>query len=219
VGSYAATIVGAYQLDLIVSDRDQTRALDRRPVIDVRLADFVERFAEKVPQVSPSHRADFEAALEAVLSFQDMVFRSGKYKERDNVQESELQDDLFEYLHARLGGDHLRQKGDRAAGEFDIEYRSITVELKVERDDGTVDRLIPRYTSQPTQYMSADGQQLGIVLILDVTKKEAPPGDLRNYLGFNNPKIHGYGDGEELYHTGVAVIIVPGALRSPSAYS
>jgi len=215
----AAPVVGSYELDLIVSNPRQTPALGRRSVIDERVAAFEERFQQRIPVVQEEHRRDFDAALNALLAFQDLLYRSGLYKGRDDVPEKELQEKAYEYLHARLDPDDLRQKGKRAGGEFDIEYRTVTIELKVERGEYATEKLFEKYTRQPTQYSAADGQQLGIVFVLDVTKQSRPPGDLRNYVGFDIAPIHGFVEGAEAYSVGMAVIVSPANLRSPSDYS
>jgi len=109
-------------------------------------------------------------------------------------------------------------RGNRAAGGFlDILHDRINAELKVERRSPSTVEKSHKYLGQPVDYAADTGAQLSILVILDVTDKDTPPGVLENYVGWMKPALHGRDDPR--YPSLVGVIIVNGNLPRPSGYS
>jgi hypothetical protein len=47
-----------------------------------------------------------------------------------------------------------------------------------------------KYLGQATQYGVGRGSQLSVLVILDHSRKEAPPGVIDNYVGWLIPRLH-----------------------------
>jgi len=107
---------------------------------------------------------------------------------------------------------------DAVAGGFDdLLHDDVIVELKVERNTPATVEHSARYIGQPTQYGVGRGSQLSVLVVLDHTRKEAPPGVPENYIGWMQPRLHGKDDPK--YPSLVGVLIVNTNLPVPSAWS
>ena len=137
------------------------------------------------------------------------------YKQGSLVHEPEFQTRMLEDLRMQLG-EEVQEAPRQGGGPLDIRYRSITLELKVE--DITKDRgsIVKKYVGQPTQYSSASGSQLGIVCVLDQTKKDEPPASPQNNIIVATPSIHGFEKSAAPYPSKMVFVIIDGNLRLPS---
>ena len=80
------------------------------------------------------------------------------------------------------------QRGTRAAGGFlDIIHDRINAELKVAKQTAVTVETSHKYLGQPADYAADTGSQLSILVVLDMTQNETPPGVLENYLGLMKP--------------------------------
>jgi hypothetical protein len=104
-----------------------------------------------------------------------------------------------------------------AGGFDDLLHDDVIVELKVERNTLATVEHSARYIGQPTQYGVGRGSQLSVLVVLDHTRKEAPPGVPENYMGWMQPRLHGKDDPK--YPSLVGVLIVNTNLPVPSAWS
>ena len=82
---------------------------------------------------------------------------------------------------------------------------------------GAAYRFAPKYIGQPTQYAAADGAQLSILAILDMSSKQLPIGTPENYLFTLEPRLHGLDNPEA--PSLVSVLVVNGNLPTPSSWS
>lgn len=107
---------------------------------------------------------------------------------------------------------------DSVAGGFDdLLHDDVIAELKVERNTPATVEHSAKYIGQPTQYGVGRGSQLSVLVVLDHTRKEAPPGVPENYMGWMQPRLHGKDDPK--YPSLVGVLIVNTNLPVPSAWS
>lgn len=60
---------------------------------------------------------------------------------------------------------------------------------------------------------------MSILLVLDLTQKDKPPGDLRNDVLLVDVPTHGGNDEDKKYLSKALVIVVNGNIKSPSDYS
>jgi hypothetical protein len=98
-------------------------------------------------------------------------------------------------------------------------YRTVTVELKVEKHVSDRARMLQGYQDQPTQYSSATGAQLGILCVLDLTEKILPPAPPQNNIILLSPKLHGFDETPPPFPSRIAAIVIDGNLKPPSDYS
>ncbi|MDO3402668.1 hypothetical protein QWI29_21705 [Mycolicibacterium neoaurum] len=143
----------------------------------------------------------------------DKVFRRGT-----RVTEGQFHDELEERLRNDpiLGGRLTRR--DRVAGGFDdLLHDSVIAELKVERDKALTISDCAKFLGQPVQYGIGCGSGLSILVVLDHSKKQAPPGVIENYVGWLQPALHGLADPR--YPSMVGVLIINTNLPVPSTWS
>ena len=140
------------------------------------------------------------------------------YKGATSLPESEFHDKVLQDLSLILGADvqnHPRQAG----GITDIRYRGVIVELKVEKGEGNRKRIGEKYAKQATQYEGVEARQVAILLVLDLTPKISPPGDLRNDVLLVDIPTHGGEEADNKYPSKAFVLVINGNVKSPSEYS
>lgn len=104
-----------------------------------------------------------------------------------------------------------------AGGLDDLLHDDVIVELKVARNTAVTVEDCAHYLGQPTQYGVGRGSQLSVLVVLDHSKKEAPPGVLDNYVDWLSPRLHGLDNPR--YPSLVGVLILNSNLPVPSAWS
>jgi hypothetical protein len=145
----------------------------------------------------------FSACVTAGQSIMfDKTFRLGT-----RVTEAQFHDELERRLRddQTLGGRLTRR--DAVAGGFDdLLHDAIIAELKVERRKAVSVADCAKYLGQPVQYGVGCGSQLSILVVLDHSGKQAPPGVIENYVGWLKPALHGMDDPR--YPSMVGVLII-----------
>jgi hypothetical protein len=213
-----ATIVGYRHLPVKVSDPSRTWLLSKYPSIDARIAEVVEEITDACPNLDSQHLDDFINLLAAVTNHMGRNLQRPIYQQGSLIKEPEFQTRILEDLRMQLGED-VQEAPRQGGGPLDIRYRSITLELKVENTTKNRDRIVKKFTAQPTQYSSASGSQLGIIAVLDQTSKDEPPASPQNNIIVTTPTLHGFQESAPPYPTKMIFVIVDGNLRSPSDYS
>ncbi len=149
----------------------------------------------------------------AFLMSYEQAYRSGA-----QVSERQFHDDLEARLLAdpELGG--RVERGTRAALVFlDLRHDRVTAELKVEPRTAVTEERSPKYLGQPTQYATADGARLSLLVVLDMSRKTSPVGTPENYIWDLQPRLHGLTNPEAPSLT--TVVVVNGGLPTPSTWS
>ena len=164
------------------------------------------------------HLQDFIEALGAVTNFMGVNLQQALYREGINLLESEFQRDLLRHLRTFLG-EEVQEAPNQGGGPTDIQYRTVTIELKVERQIADRRKMIGKYVPQTTQYSSARGAQLGILCILDLTEKCEPPANPKNNVTLEAPEVHGFKGEAAPFPCRIAAVVIDGNLRLPSSYS
>jgi hypothetical protein len=212
-----ATIVGYRHLPVKVSDPSRTWLLSKYPSIEARIAEVVEEITSSCPNLDLQHRDDFINLLAAVTNHMGRNLQRPIYKEGALIKEAEFQTRILDDLRMQLGED-VQEAPRQAGGPVDIRYRTVTIELKVENRIKSRDRMIAKYVAQPTQYSSASGAQLGLLCILDQTKKDEPFAPSQNNIIVATPVVHGFSNGAP-YPTKIVAVIIDGNLRLSSNYT
>lgn len=182
--------------------------------IDERLHDAFSFLREKVSgEELEAFARLFAAVTRAAIAIQvENVFREGT-----PVPESEFQAEMERRLRAdaTLGGRLTRT--DSAGGRTDLVHDGINCELKVERRNAVNLDVARNYLGQPVQYASGAQRQLSLLCVLDMSSKDLPPGTLANNVALVEPDLHGASEPER--PSWVGVVIIPGNLSVPSAWS
>lgn len=213
-----ATIIGYRELKARVRSKGQEPLLTGYSSLDHRVADIIHEIDESMENLSSSHQEDFIEALRHVARYQGLRAQGGTYREGDTIQESDFQEDLLDHMRRLLGAE-VEEAPKQGGGITDIQYRSITIELKVEKDISERSKLVEKYSGQPTQYSSSVGSTLGITCILDLTEKEKPPASLENEIQLTEPELHGYSEEDPPNPSKIAMVFINGNLPLPSEHS
>lgn len=212
-----ATIIGYHKLRARIADPRQMTVLSKYRALDLRIVDIVEE-VRNLPGLDEQHLQDFVTILAAIANYMGICAQSAVYRAGEKIPESEFQKRLLIHLRGQLG-EEVMEAPRQAAGITDIKFRSVTVELKVEESVADRAQMLVGYENQPTQYASGTGAQLGILCVLDLTEKDAPPAPTQNNLVVLTPKLHGFPAGNAPAPTRIVGVIIDGNLRSPSSYS
>jgi hypothetical protein len=156
----------------------------------------------------------FSASLRA----SQMIMFEKAFMRGSRVSETQFHNEFERLLRNDPELEGRLTRRDAVAGGFDdLLHDDVIVELKVSRGSPiTVDECV-RYIGQPAQYGVGRGSQLSVLVVLDHSHKEAPPGVIENYVDWLKPSLHGLNDPR--YPTLVGVIIVNTNLPVPSAWS
>lgn len=140
------------------------------------------RDVERHARPDPDHWSDFQHLLRASINFRASTLVGGTYRDTTDRDEREFQADVRTFLHAQLGVDDVIEAEKAGGGQFDLRYRTVPNELKVERDTSDLAAIAAKYSAQTSQYAAVRGRQLAVMTVLDVTKKTEPLADAANYV-------------------------------------
>lgn len=132
--------------------------------------------------------------------------------------ESEFQSKAVEFLRSdpRIGT-KLQQHAETAAGETDLTFQEMPVELKVEARGEVTPESVVRFADQAIQYAVGNGRRFAVLAVLDTSPKNEAPVPVSNDISFA-PQIR---------HNGAPIIapvllgtvIIRGNLPVPSSHS
>jgi hypothetical protein len=198
------TVAGYRRLRLRPFDPARDRFTDH-PQTDQRLLEMYDVLIDPALDVGDVRAfcTFFSACVKAAQSIMfHKTFRLGT-----RVTEAQFHDELERRLRddETLGGRLTRR--DAVAGGFDdLLHDTIIAELKVERRKAVSVADCAKYLGQPVQYGVGCGSQLSILVVLDHSRKHAPPGVIENYVGWLQPALHGMDDPR--YPSMVGVLII-----------
>ncbi|MGH9824692.1 MAG: hypothetical protein ACREDR_15750, partial [Blastocatellia bacterium] len=199
-------------LDGTRTRRSGYQALDRE------ITRIESRVRAEAPELDNAHLRDFVDLLNAVANFAAASLQQGLFTDKRAVDEKKFQKVLLLHMRGRLG-EGVVESPREGGGVPDIVYRSVTCELKVERRVTERQRIIDKYIQQATQYTSAHGGRLGVLCVLDVTKKKSPPAAPVNQLFLERPALHGFLELPPRDWIYLAVVVIDGRIQHPSIYS
>ena len=104
-------------------------------------------------------------------------------------------------------------------GITDLRYKGVVIELKVEENISDRNEIAKKYCAQETQYEGSEARQVGVVLVLELTAKILPPGDIRNDIILYDVPTHGGADDQKPFPSKAFVFIINGNTVNPSSYS
>ncbi len=207
-------VIGHNALRLRVFDKSSSSLWTGDTPAYSHTLDLLEKLAREVPQIADELPELFEVtqALSRLLA---AYAHEAIYKGQSDVTEEEFQTQVLRDLRIRLGPD-VQEHTEQAGGITDIRCKGVIVELKVERENGDRGHIADKYSQQVVQYTGVEARQISVLLVLDLTPKENPPGDIRNDILLKDVETHG-GDGE--FPSKVLVFVVNGNTNNPSDYS
>lgn len=185
--------------------------------LDRHIEELVVKLVKECPSIK-SEIGDLVPMLQALNLLLATYAQEAIFKGRNNVLESEFHATVLHDLRIQLGQD-VQNHPNQAGGIGDVRFRGLIVELKVERDNGDRQKICRKYAAQPTQYAGVEARQVSILLVLDLTEKVSPPGDIRNDVLLVDVPAHGGRDATKTHPSKAFVFVVNGNVKSPSDYS
>src|SRR5207244_2744232 len=90
--------------------------------------------------------------------------------------EPQFQSEAVQFLRddPRIGA-KLQQHAQSAAGETDLTFYEMPIELKVETDGDVTCESVVRYADQAIQYAVGNSRRFAVLVALDMTAKESAP--------------------------------------------
>lgn len=170
-----------------------------------------------LPHIDNNELDHFIILLSGILNYAGYCALHGIFKKVSNLSEDDFRDRLIDYLSANqmIGGDIIKE-GHIAGGRVEIRYQDVIAELKVEKTMSDRAKMVDQYKRQPSVYASAVSADLAILCILDLTDKTLPSASVANNV-FKIPAVfHGFATAPTT--SKIAVIIIDGNLKNPSAY-
>ena len=207
--------IGHTQLRLKVTDENRQPLITGNRSLDRHISELATELISQSP-ASKDELTDLLPMLEALTHLLATYAQEAIYKGQTKVRESDFQNLVLRDLRNLLGQDVQEHVG-QGGGFTDIRYRKVIVELKVESTKGDRDHLAKTYAPQATQYAGVEARQVSIVLVLDLTEKDQPPGDIRNDIRLFDIATHGHTNGN--FPSKAFLFVINGNTRSPSSYS
>ena len=187
--------------------------------LDEHLADLVGQLLKSNPEIE-GELPELMPLLNGLTGLLGAYSQGAVFKTSTDLSESEFQKEVLKDLRLNPElGQHVEEHPKQAGGFTDIRYKGVVVELKVEKDDADRRRLSEKYAGQPVQYQGVEARQIAVLLVLDLTPKTNPPGDIRNDIFLVDVPTHGGVDADKKYASKLFVFVVNGNIHNPSDYS
>jgi hypothetical protein len=210
-------VIGHHALRLRVVDENQHPLMSGNRRLDRHTEELLMKVLKECPGVR-DELPDLFPMLQALGRLLATYAQEAVFKGRSDVSEAEFHRTVLRDLRFQLGQDVQEHPG-QAGGITDIRYRGVIVELKVEKTNGDRQSICKSYTAQSAQYAGVEARQTSVVLVLDVTKKLLPPGDIRNDILLTDVATHGGDDSSKRFPSKAFIFVVNGNVKSPSSYS
>lgn len=215
-----ATIIGYHKIKIKVSSKENYLINSGFPGLDDIGNEIIQKFENELPNLNPKELKDFSILLSGVLNYQGTCLNQGFYKNQNDVSEDTFRDNMIQHLQSNpLIGQEIVKESYVAGGRVEISFRGIIAELKVEKKVQSTKKNFEKYQKQPVCYTSGLLKQLGILCILNLTKKANPQANAKNEIEILTPDLHGHDKENCKYPTKIVGIIIQGNLINPSDYS
>ncbi|MCF2151804.1 hypothetical protein IQ276_036415 [Desmonostoc muscorum LEGE 12446] len=214
---HEVAVIGHNQIDFRIVEPQGYGFSSGRPSLDKHVAQLLESLLKDSPSVR-DELPELFSVLDALTRLLGTYAQGSVFKDNLSISEAEFQLTIVRDLRFILGQD-VEEHPSQAGGITDIRYRGIIIELKVEKTNGNRQQICEKYTRQSTQYESVEARQISVVLILDITPKNNPPGDIRNDILLVDVPTHGGDDLTKKYPSKAFVFVVNGNIKKPSDYS
>lgn len=210
-------VIGHHELRLRVVDENQHPLMSGNRRLDRHIEELLTKVLNECPRVR-DELPDLFPMLQALGRLLATYAQEAVFKGRSDVSEAEFQRTVLRDLRFQLG-QNVQEHPAQAGGITDIRYRGVIVELKVEKTNGDRQSICKSYTAQSAQYAGVEARQTSVVLVLDLTKKLLPPGDIRNDILLTDVATHGGDDSSKPFPSKAFIFVVNGNVDSPSSYS
>ena len=211
-------VIGHNELRIKVVDSPNWLPTSAKGPMDQHIIRMLEGLIKEHPSIR-GELVELYPILEALGRVCATYAQDAAFKGRNDVSEKEFQGTVLRDLRFSLGASDVQEHPKQAGGIPDIRFRGVIVELKVEDENGDRRHLATKYARQSTQYAGAEARQVSVLLILDLTEKANPPGDIRNDIFVADVPTHGADDAKPPFPAKAIIFAINGNTRNPSSYS
>lgn len=210
-------IIGYHEIRLRVVNQERHPLMGANHRLDRHIEALLIELEGDCPSVT-DEMAELQPLLQALNHLIARYAQEAIYKGVSTIPESEFHSTVLKDLGLLLGSD-VQNHPNQAGGIGDIRFRGVITELKVEKSIGDRHQIAQKYAAQATQYEGVEARQVSVLLVLDLTPKNSPPGDLRNDILLVDVPTHGGAEDKKPYPSKAIVVVMNGNVRSPSDYS
>lgn len=210
-------VIGHHELRLRVTNQQQHPFMSGNRRLDRHVEELLTKLLQECRSVR-DELDDLIPVLHAITLLLATYAQEAIYKGVSEVLEQDFQSLVLRDLRIRLGQD-VQEHTTQAGGPADIRFRGVIIELKVERKNGDRQHICQKYTAQATQYAGVEARQVSVLLVLDLSAKDVPPGDIRNDILLTDVETHGGDSGNKPFPSKAFVFVVNGNMKNPSEYS
>jgi hypothetical protein len=210
-------VIGHNELRLRVVNEDRHPLMTGNRRLDRHIEELTAKLYSDCPRVR-DEMPELLEMLQALTRLHATYAQEAIYKGQSDVSESEFQTTVLRDLRNMLGQE-VQEHPSQAGGITDIRYRGVIVELKLETKNGDREHISKKYTAQSVQYAGVEARQVSILLVLDLTSKDKPPGDIRNDIILTDVETHGGNGGAKKFPSKACVFVINGNMKNPSIYS
>ena len=211
-------VIGHNELRIKVVDSPSWLPTSGAGPMDQHMVGLLEELIKEHPSIQ-GELVELYPLLEALGRVRAAYAQEAAFKGRNDVSEKEFQRTVLRDLRISLGASDVQEHPKQAGGIPDIRFRGVIVELKVEDENGDRSYLATKYARQATQYAGAEARQVSVLLVLDLTEKANPPGDIRNDILVADVPTHGADDAKPPFPAKAIIFAINGNTRNPSSYS
>lgn len=210
--------IGHTQIQFRIDNEKNAMLASGYKNMDFHITELIHQLIKDCPNVK-REMDHLIPVLQALTTLLGVYAQDGVFKGVMNLPEKDFHNKVRSDLRLLGLGQDLQDHSHQAGGVTDLRYHEIVIELKVEDKIERRTEIAKKYSSQLTQYEGIEGRQVGVVLVLDLTEKRLPPGDIRNDIMLVSVPTHGGSDVEKKYPSKTFVFVINGNTVNPSSYS
>lgn len=217
LGFLEVPIIGHNQLEFRIVDPAGSGLLSHYRRLDKHVYELLEDLIKEQASVR-DELPELLPLLTAMTNLLGTYSQGSVFGQTVKLSERDFQKSVLKDLRLALGED-VEEHPSQAGGYTDLRYYGVVIELKVESENGDREYICNKYSKQVVQYESVEGRQVSVLLVLDLTPKLLPPGDIRNDIFLVDVSTHGGGNDFKRYPSKTFVFVINGNIQQPSAYS
>lgn len=211
-------VIGYDELKVRIAELGSFPYLTGYDKLNQKAFEIASALVKEIQGITNEEIHNFMTLLSAILNYQGFCSQFAEYKNVTGISENDFRDRLIRYLAARNIASDISKEGHLAGGRVEINYKGIVAELKVESEIADRTATIDKHKNQPAAYASAASAQLSILCILDIVKKNVPPGPALNNVFLVKPEHHGFEITAPALESRIAVVFIDANTPDPSKY-
>lgn len=185
-------------------------ALSGYPGLDSKILE-IRKTLMRIPGIPESDIVACMLLLSSLANMAGQALQSSLFA--TGTTESQFQTEMVKHLRSNPNiGSQLEEHPHSGGGVVDLSYRQIRLELKVDSDSALTEHKISKFCDQTAHYVVTSGKRIGILCILDASKRTGPPKPAESLLSVTIKH-------ESHATVPIVVLVIQGGLARPSDLS